>query len=110
MSNANASTELLAEQWLRGIQQEMDAMQYDEADFATPETVGRLDAELGLPCNPTEYYIKLGQIESYIIGFKDATAEMERRAKRIFTVEEMDERNSDYADWLMDANWIARGC
>lgn len=46
----------------------------DECDFTTADEMGRIDALLGMPCNPLEYFAKLSDVELYIIAWKDTTA------------------------------------
>lgn len=64
-------------------------------DTADPYDVGWKDAELGKVCEPLTHYAKLGQIESYIIGFKEC----------MFALEEA----ADYADYMADNEYHARG-
>lgn len=45
-----------------------------DLDFVSPDYMGMLDAEEGLPCNPTEYFSKLTDIELYLCGYQDAVA------------------------------------
>lgn len=40
-------------------------------------TAGCIDAEKGEPCEPLAHYSRLGDIEQYICGHKDATAAIE---------------------------------
>lgn len=62
------------DQWRRDIEDEIDATP-ETLDFCTPECVGRLDAEEGLTCDSFRHgYLKLLDIEAYIIGWKAAVA------------------------------------
>lgn len=51
--------------------------QTDTCDFMTPDDLGRFDALLGLPCQPLEYFAKLGDIELYIIAWKETMETVE---------------------------------
>lgn len=69
-----AYTDLLDPEWIVAIQEEIDSRPETLADTVEPELLGRFDCEMGNPCDPTRYYAKLGEIEQYIIGFKDTEA------------------------------------
>lgn len=45
-----------------------------DLDFVSPDYMGMLDAEEGFPCDPTEYFSKLTDIELYLCGYQDAVA------------------------------------
>lgn len=84
-----------AEKWKSAIVDEIDAIPDNPADIFTPEEVGRIDAEEGRDCEPTEHYSKLGDIEAYIIGWKDAKGELEMTA--------------DYESDILDREFWSRG-
>lgn len=85
---------LLDDSWIVAVQDEIDALPDTLADVATPYTVGCDDAAAGRPCEPLQHYARLGDIEQYIIGFKEETARL-------------DERGDAIED---DADWIRGGC
>lgn len=74
------STPLLDDQWIVAIANEIEAMLCGMADVTDAYTVGCTDAEAGEPCEPLVHYAKLGDIENYICGWKDATVAMEEAA------------------------------
>jgi hypothetical protein len=65
-------------------------------DAADPYDVGWKDAELGKVCEPLTHYAKLGQIESYIIGFQEC----------MFALQEA----AEYADYMADVDFFRHGC
>lgn len=75
--NSPQSNLLLDDNWIVTMTDEIEALPQTLADIADPYTVGWVEAELGRPCEPLAHYAKLGQIESYIIGWKDSTVALE---------------------------------
>lgn len=59
--------------WEAAVTDEIQAMPETLGDVADPYMVGWLDGEVGRPCDALTQYVRLGDIESYIIGHKDAT-------------------------------------
>lgn len=51
--------------------------QTDTCDFMTPDDLGRFDALLGLPCQPLEYFAKLGDIELYEQAWRETIASLD---------------------------------
>lgn len=47
------------------------ANESDICDLTTPDEMGRIDALLGMPCEPTNYFCKLGDVEMYIIAWRE---------------------------------------
>ncbi len=74
---------------------EGNTMQASLFNMMAPEDIGELDAELGLPCNPTEYFTKLADIEAYIISFNDTTEALENAA--------------EYAEYFADETFFRYG-
>lgn len=66
------------DQWIVAITNGIEALPVTLADVTDPYMVGWVDAEDGKPCEPLEHYILLGEIESYIIGWKESAAAMEK--------------------------------
>lgn len=93
--NSRQSNLLLDDNWIVTMTDEIEALPQTLADVADPYTVGWVEAELGRPCEPLAHYAKLGQIESYIIGWKDSTVALEAVG--------------DYADWQDEIDWIRWG-
>lgn len=91
----SAVNPLLDPMWIVAIQEEIDAQPETLSDVVEPELMGRFDAEMGKPCEPTQHYIKLGEIEAYIIGWKDATALLHETL--------------EYEDDIADREWHSRG-
>lgn len=85
-----------AEKWKSAIVDDIDAIPDNPADIFTPEEVGRFDFDEGRDCQPTEHYSKLGDIEAYIISWKQAKGELEMTA--------------EYEDYLTDVEWMRTGC
>lgn len=81
--------------WRDLIDDEIDAQPLDMPDFVTADYLGMLDAQDGQPCQPEKYYARLGDIESYIISYKDTLAAVEAA--------------QDYADDILDREWHSRG-
>lgn len=93
------ATPVLDDRWIVAVVDRIDALPSTLADVADAETVGRDDAELGLPCQPLAHYIRLGDIEAYIVGWKDATATLHA---------ELGE-TEDYEEDMLDREYHARG-
>ncbi len=90
---------LLDEEWIIVINEEIAARPETLAEVVEPELLGRFEAEMGLPCEPMKYYMKLGDIEAYIVGWKDTQAVL---AERLADTE-------DYEQDIMDRDWWSRG-
>lgn len=80
-AQARAAQEQADADWVVVINGQIDALPQTLADVADPYTVGRMEAEQGLPCEPLTHYARLGDIEQYIIGHKDATATLDATAQ-----------------------------
>lgn len=90
---------ILEETWKVVIVEEMDALADSPADFAEPCYVGWLDAQLGLPSQPLEYYVRLGDIAEYERGWQEAQLEIETG---INTAAELE----DYRDGMAESEWL----
>lgn len=71
---APVRTHVLDEDWFVVIQEQIDAAPDTLADTLEPYVMGCYEAEMGLPCEPLTHYAKLGDIEQYIIGWKEIDA------------------------------------
>jgi hypothetical protein len=91
----NPASRRLDEDWIVAITEEINAMPETLSDVVEPELMGRYDAEMGAPCQPLRYYAKLGEIEAYIIGWKETTA----------ILDELE----DLRDGMENEEWIRRG-
>lgn len=69
--------------WINAIFNQSEALPVDPPDFVSPDFLGAFDADEGLPCEPTQYFAKLTDIEQYVIGFRDAVGAWE--AVTVFT-------------------------
>lgn len=87
---------LLDDQWIVAIVDRIHALPETLADVTDPYNVGFDAGERGEPCEPLTHYAKLGDIENYIIGWKDATVAMKLAA--------------EYADDMADADFFRYGC
>lgn len=85
--------------WAAMVNEAFDSAPVDEAEFLTPEHVGARDAERGWPCDPTRYFVRLGDCEGYIVAWKEVAAIM-------LTVPDDD----DYGSVEDDTEWIRWGC
>jgi hypothetical protein len=70
----NTKQYLLEEEWIVAVQDAIDSQPEHISEVIEPELMGRYDAEMGTPCDPLKYYIRLGDVEAYIIGHKEASA------------------------------------
>lgn len=70
------------EEWLEYCRREENAQPQTLADVADPYAVGYMEAEQGQPCEPLTHYARLGDIEQYICGHKDAPQAMDAAAQR----------------------------
>lgn len=95
-SNASPYTYLLDEEWIVAIEEEIETQPENFSKVIEPELMGRYDAEMGNPCNPTKYYAKLGEVEAYKVGYETAKAVL-------------DELVQDYVDDMLDREFWARG-
>lgn len=86
---------LLNEDWAVTIAAQIEAMPNTLADVMSAYDVGCVDAEKGEPCQPLVHYAKLGDIEQYICGHKDATAAIQYAL--------------DYEEDQLDREYHARG-
>jgi hypothetical protein len=67
---------LLDEDWVVAIEEEIQNNPAGVAFAVEPALCGRYDAEHGFPCDAlARGYRKLGDIESYIIAYKDCAAQ-----------------------------------
>lgn len=101
-------THLLDEDWLVVIQAEIDAQPDTLADIVEPQLLGRFDAEMGMPCDPTKYYARLGDIEQYIWGYNDTVA-LWAEIVQGFNEAARQAANDEYAI-ENDHDWIRGGC
>lgn len=103
---------------------EVEALPQTLADVTDAYNVGVDDAEHGRRCDPLNHYARLGDIEQYIWGWKDATAalhdELEATIDSLFAPAryeplDADEQGrydaelEDYLDYLADQQWHASG-
>lgn len=70
--------------------------QSDTCDFTTADEMGKIDALLGMPCQPLEYFCKLGDVELYIIAWKDTNAALPPLP--VDVVSELEAYQDDVAD------------
>lgn len=82
--------------WRAAIEDEIDSLPVEAPDFVSPDFLGAFDAEEDLPCEPLKYYLKLSDIERYIIAWKET-----RRA-----IEEAE----DHAAQREDVDFFRHGC
>ena len=87
---------LLDETWIVAINEIIESQPETLADVVDPYVLGQYHAEMGEECDPTKYYAKLGQIEEYIIAWKDTKAAM-------LLAEE-------YADFFAEQEFVRLGC
>lgn len=91
--------------WINAVFNQSEALPFDPPDFVSPDFMGALDADEGLPCEPTEYYAKLTDIEQYVIGFRDAVGAWEavtvlepgQRARWLYRPRNAPQRGMDVA-------------
>lgn len=70
--NTNARQQLLDNDWVVAIEDEIAANPAGIAFAIEPIVLGTYDGEQGLPCDPVgRGYRKLGDVEHYIIGWKE---------------------------------------
>jgi len=101
------------DEWSAVMENVVDALP-EMLDIVTPREAGRLDAYDGLELDPTRHgFIKIGDCEWYVIGYKGAQQAMARVTvlpqTRMLTHAEMREHNEDYADYLRDVEWLRGG-
>lgn len=87
-------THLLDEEWIVAIEEIIASQPETLADVVEPHTLGYYAAAMGQPCEPLDHYGKLGDIEMYILGWREATGLL-------------DERGDAIED---DHDWIRHGC
>lgn len=114
MNTANCNT-LITDEWIERVQDEIEAMPQTLVDAgASPEWVGKVHAHIGNACDPLQHYIRLADIEQYIIGWKDATAQIEAHQARIaahsYTEAEIVVMAEDYEDDIIDRIFFGWGC
>lgn len=80
--------------WIVAVNSQMDTLPDSPADFAEPSYVGWLDYRMGLEPQPLEYYVKLGDIEQYLWGYKDAQE-----------ADDLREAREDYDFWRQGGAW-----
>lgn len=90
---------MLEETWKVVIVEEMDALADSPADFAEPAYVGWLDAQMGMPCHPLEYYARLGDIAEYERGWQEAQLEIETGINAAAELEA-------YRDGMEESEWL----
>lgn len=114
-TQSNTANFMPTDEWIERVQDEIEAMPQTLIDAgASPEWVGKVDAHIGYACDPLQHYIKLGDIEQYIIGWKDATAAIEahqaRIAAQLYTEAEIVVMAEDYEDDMTDRIFFGWGC
>lgn len=102
------------DEWRATMENVVDATP-EMLDLVTPREAGRLDAYDGLELDPTRHgFVKIGDCEWYVIGYKTAQQAMARVTvlpqTRMLTAREMREHNADYASYLDDVEWLRGGC
>lgn len=95
----NYVTRLLDNEWIVAIEEEIARQPEHISEVIEPELMGRYDAEMGYVCEPLRYYIRLGDIEAYIIGWKEASA----------VLDGLRADTDDYESDMLDREYHAHG-
>jgi hypothetical protein len=96
---------LLDEEWLVTVNAQADALPDTLADWALPYDIGAMDAEDGKEADPLQYYARLGDIEQYLIGYKETKGELPTLVNGVDVAAELELLQDGMADDL----WHAQG-
>lgn len=100
-------THLLDIEWHIAVQEALCTYPNAVSLVVEPAVMGQYCAERGEPCEPTKYYTRLGDIESFIVAYNDTTrlwADMVREHNDALG----DEDDLDY-EYMLDQEWMRRG-
>ena len=99
MNTQSTVQHLLDADWHVAIQEQLELFPNNIAFAVEPEAMGQYDAEHGLPCDPVSRgYTKLGDIETYIITYKDTTTLWANMVDKINAEHAFNEAEQDLVD------------
>lgn len=114
MNSTSTVTHLLDPEWIVVIHEQLELFPNSIGLVVEPQVLGQFHAQTGAPCEPQKFYTKLGDIESYLISYNDATelwASIVQAKNDEVDAEQkwMDAQLQDLIDGIAEDEWNRRG-